>query len=150
MNGKESFMSHKILKEILVNDKVVFCAEITNVKPNFPVKVPRRTMGTAEHLKLIEVPQNKSRVTWKITQFSSFDGDHHSSHEFTVGPRKWYAKIIYVLSPFWLIICFGECARLIFYVKWLNDPYMKGRRGANLENELFHWNNKTMLKYLIS
>ncbi|KFK31104.1 hypothetical protein AALP_AA6G068500 [Arabis alpina] len=103
MNGEERFMSHKVLQEITqgfnTNDKVVFCAEITNVKPSFNVNVPRQTMATAEHLKLTELPQNKSRVTWKITQFSSFDGDHHSSHEFTVGPRKWkimmYPKGIY-------------------------------------------------------
>nr|AAO37218.1 hypothetical protein [Arabidopsis thaliana]AAX55137.1 hypothetical protein At2g32870 [Arabidopsis thaliana] len=46
-------------------------------------------MGTAERFKLIEFSPKNSRFTWKITQFSSFDGEEHSSYEFTVGPRRW-------------------------------------------------------------
>ncbi|KAF8050002.1 hypothetical protein N665_2070s0010 [Sinapis alba] len=89
-------ISQKVLKEkYLVNDKAVFCAEIIQVRtPKFlKVNSISRTVGTAERLKLMEVPQNNSKFTWKITQFSSFDGEHHSSYEFTVGPRRWYLKM---------------------------------------------------------
>lgn len=107
-NGDHSFVSHKELKEMyLVNDKVAFGVEITDVKPNFPVTVLRRNMGTAERLKLIEVPRNKSRFTWKMTRFSSFDGPRYLSHEFTVGPRKWYANRI--LSQLQFIMCLAKC-----------------------------------------
>ncbi|KAJ0241897.1 MATH/TRAF domain-containing protein [Hirschfeldia incana] len=73
----------------LVNDKAVFMTEIINVVASFPVTPIARNMGTAECIKLIEVPQNNSRFTWKITRFSSFSGKRHSSYEFTVGPRRW-------------------------------------------------------------
>ncbi|CAH8264534.1 unnamed protein product [Arabidopsis lyrata] len=88
--GLANFISHKDLKErFLVNDKAGFYAEISDVQPNFPVTRIPRTMGTAERFKLIEFSPRNSRFTWKITQFSSFDGEEHSSYEFTVGPRRW-------------------------------------------------------------
>ncbi|KAL1205743.1 Ubiquitin C-terminal hydrolase 12 [Cardamine amara subsp. amara] len=88
--GLNSFISYMDLKErFIVNDKAAFYAEITDVQPNFPVIRIHRAMGTAERFKLIEVPRNNSRFTWKITQFSSFNGENHSSYEFTVGPRRW-------------------------------------------------------------
>ena len=98
--GLANFISHTDLKErFLVNDKAVFYAEISEeVIPNFLVTGIPRTMGTAERFKLIEVARNNSRFTWKITKFSSFNGEEHSSYEFTVGPRRWYANLIYTLS----------------------------------------------------
>ncbi|CAH2059706.1 unnamed protein product [Thlaspi arvense] len=89
--GQASLISNVDLKKnYLVNEKVVFCAEITEVKPKFlNVNSVSPTMGTVERLKLTEVQRKNSRFTWKITQFSSFDGEHHSSYEFTVGPRRW-------------------------------------------------------------
>lgn len=93
--GKRSFISQEALRgNYLVNDKTVFCAEITGVRTPKVLKANgiSRTLGTAERLKLMEMPRNNSKFTWKITQFSSFDGEDHSSYEFTVGPRRWYAK----------------------------------------------------------
>ncbi|CAA0374228.1 unnamed protein product [Arabidopsis thaliana] len=89
--GVVKFITHTQLKErFLVNDKAVFYAEISEeVIPNFLVTGIPRTMGTAERFKLIEVARNNSRFTWKITKFSSFNGEEHSSYEFTVGPRRW-------------------------------------------------------------
>ncbi|CAH8358644.1 unnamed protein product [Eruca vesicaria subsp. sativa] len=77
-----------------VNDKSVFSAEITEVRPRFldVTSIPR-TMGTAESIKLVEVERNKSKFTWKITRFSSFVGEHNSSYQFTVGPRRWYLRM---------------------------------------------------------
>lgn len=95
LQGLYSFISYTDLKErFLVNNKAVFYAEITDVQPNFPVISIHRAMGTAERFKLIELPRNNSRFTWKITQFSSFNGEDHSSYEFTVGQRRWYANHI--------------------------------------------------------
>ncbi|KAH0932591.1 hypothetical protein HID58_009708 [Brassica napus] len=77
-----------------VNDKSVFSAEITNVNPqSLDVGWNPRTMGTAENIKLMEVERNKSKFTWKITHFSTFVSEHHSSYQFTVGPRKWYLRM---------------------------------------------------------
>lgn len=89
--GQDIFITDKVLEEkYLLNDKAVFSAEITNVKPNFlKVTSISRTMGTAESLKLMDVARKNSRFTWKITRFSSFDGVTHSSYEFTLGPRTW-------------------------------------------------------------
>ncbi|KAJ4897061.1 TRAF-like family protein [Raphanus sativus] len=78
-----------LLNCFLVNDKAVFMSEIINVEASFPVTPIARNMGTAECIKLFEVPENKSRFTWHITRFSSFTGKRHSSYEFTVGPRRW-------------------------------------------------------------
>lgn len=77
-----------------VNDKSVFSAEITEVKPRFldVTSIPR-TIGTAERIKLTEVESNKSKFTWKITRFSSFTGENNSSYQFTVGPRRWYLRM---------------------------------------------------------
>ncbi|KAL0710628.1 hypothetical protein Bca4012_017606 [Brassica carinata] len=83
------------LKELYTaNDKSVFSAEITEVKPRFldVTSIPR-TMGTAESIKLMEVEKNKSKFTWKITRFSSFTGENNSSYQFTVGPRRWYLRM---------------------------------------------------------
>ncbi|CAA7049473.1 unnamed protein product [Microthlaspi erraticum] len=91
--GHNNFITHEVLKKdgFLVNDRTVFSAEITEVKPKFlHVNGVSRNMGTAERLKLTEVSRNNSKFTWKISEFSSFNGEHHSSHEFTVGPRIWY------------------------------------------------------------
>ncbi|ESQ51873.1 hypothetical protein EUTSA_v10016948mg [Eutrema salsugineum] len=94
--GEDSFISYEELKKkYLVNDKVVFCADITDVRPNFPVTntIPR-TIGTAERITLTEVSKKDSRFTWKITQFSSFDvGDYHFSNEFKLGQRRWKLKM---------------------------------------------------------
>ncbi|CAN6834355.1 unnamed protein product [Brassica oleracea] len=89
--GQDMFITDEVLKEkYLLNDKAVFSAEITNVKPNFlKVTSISPTMGTAESLKLMDVARKNSRFTWKITRFSSFDGVTHSSYEFTLGPRRW-------------------------------------------------------------
>ncbi|KAG2298238.1 hypothetical protein Bca4012_009437 [Brassica carinata] len=77
-------------QRFLVNDKAVFITSITNVVASFAgIPIRRRNLGTAECIKLFEVPQNNSRFTWKITRFSSFNGKRHSSYEFTVGPRRW-------------------------------------------------------------
>ncbi|KAJ4907218.1 TRAF-like family protein [Raphanus sativus] len=83
------------MKELYtVNDKSVFSAEITNVNPqSLDVSWTPRTIGTAESIKLIEVERNKSKFTWKITHFSTFVGEHHSSYQFTVGPRRWYLRM---------------------------------------------------------
>ncbi|VVB07355.1 unnamed protein product [Arabis nemorensis] len=89
---QETLISHKVLKEYcLVNDKAVFYAEITDVKLKSlnPVTNTPPTNCTAERIKLMEVPRNKSRYTWKITRFSSFRGKGPTSYEFTVGQRKW-------------------------------------------------------------
>ncbi|XP_013621855.1 PREDICTED: uncharacterized protein LOC106328045 [Brassica oleracea var. oleracea] len=84
----------KNMQEYTVNDKSVFSAEITNVNPqSLDVGWTPRTMGTAESIKLMEVERNKSKFTWKITHFSTFVGEHHSSYQFTVGPRKWYLRM---------------------------------------------------------
>uniref|UniRef100_A0A1J3IW20 MATH domain and coiled-coil domain-containing protein n=1 Tax=Noccaea caerulescens TaxID=107243 RepID=A0A1J3IW20_NOCCA len=94
--GYHSFITHEVLKKdgYLVNDRTVFSAEITEVKPKFlDVTGLSRNIGRAERLKLTEVSRNNSKFTWKISQFSSFDGEHHSSHEFTVGPRRWYLQM---------------------------------------------------------
>lgn len=105
--GQDIFITDKVLEEkYLLNDKAVFSAEITNVKPNFlKVTSISRTMGTAESLKLMDVARKNSRFTWKITRFSSFDGVTHSSYEFTLGPRRWYAytpPFVIIYSMFWL------------------------------------------------
>ncbi|KAJ0262009.1 hypothetical protein HA466_0050180 [Hirschfeldia incana] len=75
-------------------DIVVFSATVTNVEPNGlnVTSIPRK-MGTAERIKLMEVEKNKSKFTWKITHFSSFVGEHHSSYQFTVGPRRWFLRM---------------------------------------------------------
>ncbi|KFK31103.1 hypothetical protein AALP_AA6G068400 [Arabis alpina] len=88
----ETFISYKVLKEkCLVNDKAVFFAEISDVKLKSldHVTSTPRAIGTAERIKLMEVPQNKSKFTWKITRFSSFRGKGPTSYEFTVEQRKW-------------------------------------------------------------
>ncbi|KAF3576206.1 hypothetical protein DY000_02029778, partial [Brassica cretica] len=94
--GVSSLISQEMLKQkFIVNDKAVFCAEITGVIPlflNVIINTFSPTMGTAERVKLMKVPRNNSRFTWKITQFSSFSGESHSSYEFTCGPRRWYAQ----------------------------------------------------------
>ncbi|KAJ0262012.1 hypothetical protein HA466_0050180 [Hirschfeldia incana] len=83
-------------------DIVVFSATVTNVEPNGlnVTSIPRK-MGTAERIKLMEVEKNKSKFTWKITHFSSFVGEHHSSYQFTVGPRRWYAN--FLISMFYVL-----------------------------------------------
>lgn len=86
-----------LLNCFLVNDKAVFMSEIINVEASFPVTPIARNMGTAECIKLFEVPENKSRFTWHITRFSSFTGKRHSSYEFTVGPRRWYENDFFFL-----------------------------------------------------
>ncbi|KAF3557884.1 hypothetical protein F2Q69_00011436 [Brassica cretica] len=74
--GVSSLISQEMLKQkFIVNDKAVFCAEITGVIPlflNVIINTFSPTMGTAERVKLMKVPRNNSRFTWKITQFSSF------------------------------------------------------------------------------
>ncbi|CAN8277467.1 unnamed protein product [Cochlearia groenlandica] len=93
INGIDNFMPNKFLKyeDLKGALRMCFCVEITNVQTNFPIKTFNlfQSLATKEHLKLIDVPKNNSRFTWKITQFSSFDGESHSSYEFTVGPRRW-------------------------------------------------------------
>ncbi|KAL0722192.1 hypothetical protein Bca4012_036791 [Brassica carinata] len=95
--GVNSLISQEMLKQkFLVNDKAVFCAEITGVIPlflNVTINSLSPTMGTAERVKLMKVSRNNSRFTWKITQFSSFKGEKHSSYEFTCGPRRWYLEM---------------------------------------------------------
>ncbi|CDY60616.1 BnaAnng17000D [Brassica napus] len=95
--GVSSLISQDMLKQkFIVNDKAVFCAEITGVVPlflNVIINTFSPTMGTAERVKLMKVPRNNSRFTWKITQFSSFSGESHSSYEFTCGPRRWYLEM---------------------------------------------------------
>ncbi|KAF2601580.1 hypothetical protein F2Q70_00025237 [Brassica cretica] len=92
-----SLISQEMLKQkFIVNDKAVFCAEIIGVIQIFPKDVINRfgpAMGTAERVKPIKVSRNNSRFTWKITQFSSFSGESHSSYEFTCGPRRWYLEM---------------------------------------------------------
>lgn len=92
------------MQDFTVNDKSVFSAEITNVIPqSLDVGWTPRTMGTAESIKLMEVERNKSKFTWKITHFSTFVGEHHSSYQFTVGPRKWYLlHLLQFIIGFWL------------------------------------------------
>ncbi|CAH2059710.1 unnamed protein product [Thlaspi arvense] len=89
---QDSFISYEDLKKYLVNDKVVFCAEFNHVIPKFlnVNSFSRFTSGTAERIKLMDVPGSNSRFTWKITKFSTFNDEHHSSFEFTFGPRRWY------------------------------------------------------------
>ncbi|CAA7032867.1 unnamed protein product [Microthlaspi erraticum] len=91
IKGEYSFILHSVLERYIVNDKVVFCAEITEfkVEPKLLVTSIPRTMGTANRLNIMEMPRVNSRFTWNITQFSSFDGEQHSSYKFTVGPRQW-------------------------------------------------------------
>ncbi|KAG2332762.1 hypothetical protein Bca52824_003942 [Brassica carinata] len=95
-NGEKVDVKHsfKDIHNYSTDDIAVFSATVTNVKTKGlnVTSIPRK-MGTAERIKLMEVEKNKSKFTWKITHFSSFVGEHHSSYQFTVGPRRWYLRM---------------------------------------------------------
>ncbi|ESQ51876.1 hypothetical protein EUTSA_v10016963mg [Eutrema salsugineum] len=122
--GEDSFISYEELKKkYLVNDKVVFCADVTDVQPNFPVTntIPR-TIGTAERITLTDVSKKDSRFTWKITQFSSFDvGDYHFSNEFKLGQRRWKLK----MYPKGCATGKGDYLSLFLTVSDYNSPMAK-------------------------
>ncbi|CAH8360688.1 unnamed protein product [Eruca vesicaria subsp. sativa] len=91
--GESEIISIESLrKACVVNDKAVFYAEITGVKPrSLKVSSIPRTNGTAERLTLIET--NNNRFSWKVTRFSSINSQVHMSYEFTFGPRRWYLQM---------------------------------------------------------
>lgn len=65
----------------LIGDCCMFGVKLHGFEPG--------TQGTAECFSLIEKPFNH-KVTWMMTQFSSFDPFQcHHSNEFVVGNRKW-------------------------------------------------------------
>ncbi|CAH8383224.1 unnamed protein product [Eruca vesicaria subsp. sativa] len=93
-NCKKIDVAFTRIHSYLAHDIAVFSATVTKVKPiGLNVTSIPRTMGTAEKIKLMEVEKNKSKFTWKITHFSSFVGEHHSSYQFTVGPRRWFLRM---------------------------------------------------------
>ncbi|KAG2329796.1 hypothetical protein Bca4012_020672 [Brassica carinata] len=98
MGGQEIHLTRGVEGKVSCERQNGFlCGDITGVQTKLPkflkANFISRNLETAERLKLMEVPRNNSRFTWKITKFSSFDGEQHSSYEFTVGPRRWYLKM---------------------------------------------------------